>query len=90
MVNAKRLCAIFFVLFNLAIFIPNIYRSCVKVKKLKNEISLLECSQRETENKIKFYDEEIVKLSDISNREKFVRNKLQMVKPGEIIYRVTD
>ena len=34
-------------------------------------------------------DKEIEELKDINNREKMVRNKLQMVKHGEIIYRVT-
>lgn len=88
MVNGKRILAVLFILLNLASFAPNIYRSIVKVSKLENEL----LSIRETENsireRIESYDKEMEDLKDIDNREKMVRDKLQMVKPGEKIYRV--
>lgn len=89
MINGKRIAAVLFILINLASFAPNIYRSKVKVAKLEKEISSLKEAQAGIQERIKKYDKEIEDLKDISNREKIVRNKLQMVKNGEIIYRVT-
>ena len=89
MINPKRIGAVLFIIINIASFGPNIYRSCVKVSKLEKEIFSLKEAQCSIREKIKNYDKEIEELKDINNREKMVRNKLQMVKHGEIIYRVT-
>ena len=89
MINSKRVGAVFWILFTIASFAPNIYRSCVKISKLEKEISSLKESQCSIKEKIKMYEEETEKLKDIDNREKMVRDKLQMVKHGEKIYRVT-
>ncbi len=89
MINPKRIAMACFILLNLAIFVPNIYRSQVKITKLQKEICALKEAQANIKDKIESYDKEIESLKDINNREKMVRNKLQMVKHGEIIYRVT-
>lgn len=89
MINSKRVGAVLFVLVNLASFAPNIYRSCVKISKLEKEISSLKDAQCSIREKIKMYEQETENLKDIDNREKMVRDKLQMVKHGEKIYRVT-
>lgn len=88
-VSAKRLICAAFVVINLASFGPNIYRSSVKVSKLEKEMCYLKETECNIKEKIKSYDKEIEDIKDIANREKMVRNKLQMVKDGEIIYRVT-
>ncbi len=89
MINPKRIGIACFILLNLAIFVPNIYRSQVKISKLQKEIYNLKEAQSNIKDKIEIYNKEIESLKDINNREKIVRNKLQMVKHGEIIYRVT-
>ena len=89
MINHKRVGAALFILINLASFVPNIYRSHIKVSKLEKEVSSLKEAQCAINEKILSYDKNIEALKDINNREKMVRNKLQMVKHGEIIYRVT-
>ena len=89
MINSKRVGAVLWILFTIASFAPNMYRSCIKISKLENEISSLKESQCSIKEKIKMYEEETEKLKDIDNREKMVRDKLQMVKHGEKIYRVT-
>ena len=88
MVNGKRIIAVLFVLLNLASFAPNIYRSYIKVDKLENELFAIKETENNIREKIESYDREIENLKDIDNREKIVRDKLQMVKPGEKIYRV--
>lgn len=89
MINGKRIAAVLFLLINLASFAPNIYRSFVKISKLENELSSLKETEKNLIEKIDNYNEETEALKDDYNKEKLVRNKLQMVKPGEIIYRVT-
>lgn len=89
MINSKRIGAVLWVLFTVSSFAPNIYRSYVKIEKLEKEIKSLKDAQCIIKEKIKNYDDEIEDLKDMDNREKMVRNKLQMVKQGEIIYRVT-
>lgn len=89
MINGKRIAAVLFLLINLASFAPNIYRSFVKISKLENELSSLKETEKNLIEKIDNYNKETEALKDDYNKEKLVRNKLQMVKPGEIIYRVT-
>lgn len=88
MINSKRIVAVLFILFNIASFAPNIYRSYIKISKLEKEIATIKEAQCSIKEKIQMYDNEIEDLKDIDNKEKIVRNKLQMVKNGEIIYRV--
>ncbi len=90
MINGKRIAAALFIILNLASFVPSIYRSHIKVVKLENELCTLKETQKNIKEEIENYEKETEALKDISNREKIVRNKLQMVKPGEIIYRVAE
>lgn len=90
MINGKRVLAVLFIILNLASFAPSIYRSCVKVSKLRNELAELKQTEENIREQIENYNQEIESLKDINNREKIVRNKLQMVKSGEIIYRVAE
>lgn len=90
MINGKRVLAVLFIILNLASFVPSIYRSCVKVSKLRNELAELKQTEENIKEQIENYNREIESLKDINNREKIVRNKLQMVKSGEIIYRVAE
>lgn len=90
MINGKRVFAVLFIILNLASFAPNIYRSYVKVSKLEKELAELKKTEISIEEQIEKYNQEIESLKEISTKEKIVRNKLQMVKPGEIIYRVAE
>lgn len=74
-------------LLNIYYFAPYISRSHVKIEKLKKE-------QREIEEKIELakkgiedYNRNINTLGDDFQREKIARNRLQMVKEQEEIYR---
>lgn len=90
MINGKRVLTVLFIILNLASFAPNIYRSYVKVSKLEKELAELKKTEISIEEQIEKYNQEIESLKEISTKEKIVRNKLQMVKPGEIIYRVAE
>ncbi len=90
MINGKRVLAVLFIILNLASFAPNIYRSYMKVSKLEKELAELKKTEISIEEQIEKYNQEIESLKEISTKEKIVRNKLQMVKPGEIIYRVAE
>ena len=90
MINGKRVLAVLFIILNLASFAPNIYRSYMKVSKLEKELAELKKTKISIEEQIERYNQEIESLKEISTKEKIVRNKLQMVKPGEIIYRVAE
>lgn len=81
--------SIVILLFIVASFTPGIYRSFVKVSKLERELKELKNKQYNLEERISNYEKDIEDLKNTDTKEKVVRNKLQMVKPGEIIYRVT-
>ena len=53
MINSKRVGAVLWILFTIASFAPNMYRSCVKISKLENEIFSLKESQCSIKEKIK-------------------------------------
>lgn len=84
----KRAIGIFLFLSILSGFIPSIYRSNAKIEKFEKELANLESKKKDIKVSIDYYEKEIKSLEKIENKEKVVRNKLQMVKPGEIIYRV--
>ena len=65
----------------LYVFVPQIYRSYIKVNKLKSE-------KKQLLNKIEKYNKRIEELKDEFYREKISRDELQMVKEGEEIYRL--
>lgn len=90
MINTKRVVGIAFFLFIMGNFVPKIYRSVVKASKLEKELLLLKEQHTSLQKKIDGYKDETEGLKNIENKEKRVRNNLQMIKPGEIIYRVTN
>lgn len=68
----------------------NIFRSFVKIDKLKMEQELKIKQKKEKINEIKEYDEMILNINNGFYREKIARNQLQMVLPGEKIYRLIE
>lgn len=74
----------------LCVFVPQIYRSYIKVNKLKNEKKQLLNKIELEKNKIEEYNKRIEELKDEFYREKISRDELQMVKEGEEIYRLID
>lgn len=86
----KRVAGILIFLFIVSSFLPNIYRSLVKTQKLEKELKDFEDEKVKIQTLIGYYTQEIENLKHIEIKEQVVRNKLQMVKPGEIIYRVIE
>ncbi len=75
------------VLLNLYYFVPYISRSYVKIEKLKKEQKEIEKKIELVKKEIEDYNKSIDTLEDDFQREKIARNKLQMVKEQEEIYR---
>lgn len=63
------------------------YRSYVKMEKLQREQNDIKEKIELAKNKIEDYNRRIDKLEDDFQREKIARDKLQMVKEKEEIYR---
>ena len=72
----------------LYVFVTQIYRSYIKVNKLKSEKKQLLKKIELEKNKIEEYNKHIDELNDEFYREKISRDELQMVKEGEEIYRL--
>ncbi len=85
--KGKYSCWIILVIM-LYVFVPQIYRSCIKINKLKNERKQLAKKIELEKNKIEEYNKRIEELKDEFYREKISRDELQMVKEGEEIYRL--
>lgn len=68
----------------------NIFRSSVRIKKLQNEKYLKIQKKNKLQQLILSYDKKIEDLEDPYKREEIARNRLQMVLPGEKIYRLID
>lgn len=86
--NKGKFTCIAFLLLVLYMSLPQIYRSCVKINKLKAEKNqIIEKIQLE-KNKIEEYNNSIKALEDEFHREKISRDRLQMIKDGEEIYRL--
>ncbi|MGL4898187.1 MAG: septum formation initiator family protein, partial [Cetobacterium sp.] len=68
----------------------NIFRSFVKIDKLKMEQEIKIKQKKEIESLIVRYDEMIENINNPFYREKVARNQLQMVLPGEKIYRLIE
>lgn len=75
------------ILLNIYFFVPYMYRSCVKMEKLQREQNDIKEKIELAKNKIEDYNRRIDKLEDDFQREKIARDKLQMVKEKEEIYR---
>lgn len=68
--------------------IPQILKSQTKIEKIQEEILYLETKNKVEIEKIKKYTENIEQLDNDFERERIARNRLQMIKPNEVIYRL--
>lgn len=68
--------------------IPQILKSQTKIEKIKEEMVYLESKNKMELEKIKKYTENIEQLDNEFERERIARNRLQMLKPDEVIYRL--
>ncbi|WP_286033470.1 septum formation initiator family protein [Fusobacterium necrogenes] len=78
------------ILLNLYFFVPYMYRSYIKIEKLKREQLEIKEKIKIVKKKIEDYNIRIEKLGDDFQREKIARDRLQMVKENEKIYRFID
>ncbi|WP_291259713.1 septum formation initiator family protein [Fusobacterium sp.] len=85
--NVLKFFLFLIILLNLYYFVPYIYRSFVKIEKLKKEQIELNEKIEKTKLKIDEYNNKIDNLEDDFQRESIARNRLQMVKENEEIYR---
>lgn len=83
----SNIILIFFFLVNAKFFLPLIYRSCVKLQKLNLERVELERKIEKAKIEISNYNNKINTMEDEFEREKIARNRLQMIKKSEEIYR---
>ena len=86
--NLKRVILVLFALSMIVIVTPQIYKSFVKIQKLTSELNLLKHRKQELNDEIRRYKINTDRLKDDFYKEKEVREKLKMVKPGEHIYKV--
>ncbi len=75
------------IILNIYFFVPYMYRSYVKIDKLKKEQIDIKNKIELAKNRIEDYNRRIEKLEDDFQRERIARDKLQMVKEKEEIYR---
>lgn len=68
----------------------NMFRSFVKIDRLKSEQQVKLREKNELENVIIEYNDMIKNINDPFYREQIARNKLQMISPGEKIYRLIE
>lgn len=85
--NVLKFSLFLIILLNLYYFVPYIYRSFVKIEKLKKEQIELNEKIEKTKLKVEDYNNKIDNLEDDFQRESIARNRLQMVKENEEIYR---
>ncbi|WP_320046968.1 septum formation initiator family protein [uncultured Ilyobacter sp.] len=88
--NKRELFVTLVFLVFLQYFLPKIYRSHVKLNKLIKEKKDLNLIHENVKIDIMELDQDIEKLNDPYYIEKISREKLQMRKKGEVIYRLTD
>ncbi|WP_319202845.1 septum formation initiator family protein [uncultured Ilyobacter sp.] len=88
--NKRELFVTLVFLVFLQYFLPKIYRSHVKLNKLIKEKKDLNLIHENVKINIMELDQDIEKLNDTYYIEKISREKLQMRKKGEVIYRLTD
>lgn len=86
--NLKRVGLVLIALSIVVGVIPQIYKSFVKIQKLNSELNALKYRKQELNDEIRRYKINTDRLKDDFYKEKEVREKLKMVKPGEHIYKV--
>lgn len=70
--------------------VPQILKSKTKIDKIQEEIVYLETKNQAELDKIKKYTENIERLDNDFERERIARNRLQMIKSKEYIYRLNE
>ncbi|WP_372713900.1 septum formation initiator family protein [Ilyobacter sp.] len=88
--NKRELVVTLIFLVFLQYFLPKIYRSHVKLNKLVKEKKDLNLIHENVKINIMELDQDIEKLNESYYIEKISRERLQMRKKGEVIYRLTD
>ena len=86
--NKSKIFCIVILLAVFYLFLPQIYRSYVKINKLNNEKKIILEKIQLEKNRIKEYNNSIEALENDFKREQISRDRLQMVKEGEEIYRL--
>ena len=86
--NLKRVGLVLIVLSIVVGVTPRIYKSFIKIQKLTSELNALKYRKQELNDEIRRYKINTDCLKDDFYKEKEVREKLKMVKPGEHIYKV--
>ena len=86
--NKSKIFCIVILLAVFYLFLPQIYRSYVKINKLNNEKKMILEKIQLEKNRIKEYNNSIEALENDFKREQISRDRLQMVKEGEEIYRL--
>lgn len=75
------------ILINSFIFSSYIYRSHIKLDYLKKDREIIAQKKQEALEKIEEYDTLLKQIDDPFYKEKIARDRLQMKKEGELIYR---
>jgi len=91
--NLKNRVEFFMVIFVILVgyvFLPRIYRSHIKLNKLKTEKNSLELEEKNVKIRIAELDKGIAELHNDFFIEKQARERLNMKKKGERIYRLTN
>ena len=86
--NKSKIFCIVILLAVFYLFLPQIYRSYVKINKLNSEKKLILEKIQLEKNRIKEYNNSIEALENDFKREQISSDRLQMVKEGEEIYRL--
>ena len=86
--NKSKIFCIVILLAVFYLFLSQIYRSYVKINKLNNEKKMILEKIQLEKNRIKEYNNSIEALENDFKREQISRDRLQMVKEGEEIYRL--
>ncbi|MCF2640029.1 septum formation initiator family protein [uncultured Fusobacterium sp.] len=86
--NKSKIFCIVILLGVFYLFLPQIYRSYVKINKLNNEKKMILEKIQLEKNRIEEYNNSISALENDFKREQISRDRLQMVKEGEEIYRL--
>ena len=86
--NKSKIFCIVILLGVFYLFLPQIYRSYVKINKLKKKKKMILEKIQLEKNRIEEYNNSISALENDFKREQISRDRLQMVKEGEEIYRL--
>ena len=88
-IRRNKFLIIFFILFSIYISYT-IYNQNIKYNSLKEEEAFYQNKMKDLHKQIEEVNEEIEKSKSLEAIEKLAREKLNMVKPNEIIYIIQD